>query len=194
MAEAPIIAVSDKAQFQRVCRVEEPALHDTSGRVVKPKVRKLVAQFQRGGAPDWVIEQASQRFDFKGRGDGEPLAMLIGVFDSALARDAHKWTEEEHDAVVREIRDTQNPYWFVAEQPKLPAPWPTYDRVTVQGRRTSEQVAEKNIATATDIGVSLDDLIAYERQNRNDAKVIAAYEQALEEQRANEPAEELVEA
>lgn len=194
MAEAPIVAVSDKAQLQVVCKLEDPALHDTAGRVVKRAERKLVAQFQRGGAPDWVVAEAQKRFDFKGRGDGEPLAMLIGVFDSALARDAHKWSEDEHDTVVRHLRDTVNPYWFVAEQPKLPAPWPTYDKLTVQGQRTAEKVAAKNVETALEIGVSLADMIAYERQNRNDAKVIAAYEQALEDQRAGEPAEELVEA
>lgn len=194
MAEAPIIAVSDKAALQVVCKIEVPALHDTSGRVVAQGERKLVAQFVRGGAPDWVIAKAQQRFDFKGRGDGEPVSMLVGVFDSALAKAQQRWTDDEHDAVVRHLRSVQNPYWFIAEEPRVPAPWPTYDRLTVQGRRTAEQVAEKNVETATEIGVPLESLVAYERQNRNDAKVVAAYEAAIAAALAAIPDDELVEA
>lgn len=194
MAEAPIVAVSDKAHLQVVCKLEEPALHDTSGRVVKRAERRLVAQFVRGGASDWVLRAATERFNFTGRGDGEPLSMMVGVFDSGLAKSQQRWTDDEHDQVVRFLREETNPLWFIVEEPKLEAPWPTYDKLTVQGRRTSEQVAEKNIQTAVEIGVALEDLVAYERQNRNDAKVIAAYERALEEQRAGEPDEELVEA
>lgn len=194
MAEAPIVAVSDKAALQVVCKIEVPALHDTAGRQVAKGERKLVAQFVRGGAPDWVIEEAQKRFDFKGRGDGEPVSMLIGVFDSALAKAQQRWTDDEHDAVVRHLRGTQNPYWFIAEEPRVGAPWPTYDKLTVQGRRTSEQVAEKNVETATEIGVPLESLVAYERQNRNDAKVVAAYEAAIAAALAAVPEDELVEA
>ena len=194
MAEAPIIAVSDKANLQRVCRLEDPGLFDAQGRTVSPKKRKLVAQFTRGGAPDWVLQAAQERFDFRGRGADEPISLMVGVFDSAAAAKAHKWSEEEHDAVVRELRDTANPYWIIVEQPKVPAPWKSYDKLTVQGQRTSEKVAAKNLELAAETGATVEDMIAYERQNRNDAKILALYEQALEEQRAGEPAEELVEA
>lgn len=192
MAEAPIIAVSDKAALQVVCKLEEPALHDTAGRVVKKSERKLVAQFTRGGAPDWVIDEATKRFDFRGRGDGEPLAMLIGVFDSDLARRVHKWTDEEHDTVVRHLQ-TQNPYWFIAEQPKVEAPWATYDKLTVQGQRTPEKVAAKNLELAAETGTPVELLIAYERQNRNDERILAAYQDAAAAESVSEPGE-LVEA
>lgn len=194
MAEAPIIAVSDKSNLQRVCRLEDPGLFDPQGRRVSPRQRKLVAQFVRGGAPPWIVEQARERFDFRGRGDGEPIEMMIGVFDSAMAAKQHRWSEDEHDAVVREIRDTVNPYWFIAEQPQVPAPWPTYDALTVQGRRTAEAVAAENVETAAKIGVPLGDLVAYEAQNRNDERILAAYRAALEVVAASEPAEELIEA
>ena len=190
--EDPIICVSDKSQLQVVCRLEEP-ITDTTGTYVG-KRKRLVAQFQRGGAPDWVVGEAEKRFDFKGRGDGEPTQMMIGVFDSAQTAAAYKWSEEEHDVVVRHLRDTQNPYWFVAEQPKVPAPWPTYDNLVVQGQRTWEKVAAKNIETASDTGISLESLVAYEKQNRNDERILAAYEQAVRAAEEAIPAEELVEA
>jgi len=132
-----------------------------------------------GGAPDWVVGEAEKRFDFKGRGDGEPTQMMIGVFDSAQTAAAYKWSEEEHDAVVRHLRDTPNPYWFVAEQPKVPAPWPTYDNLVVQGQRTWEKVAAKNLETAADTGIPLESLVAYEKQNRNDDRILAAYDAAI---------------
>ena len=190
--EAPIIALSAKPQLQRVVVTETPGLYDTQGRLVSPKKRKLVAQFVRGGAPAWAVEAAKERFDFRGRGEGEPIEMMIGVFDSAQAARAHKWTEEEHDAVVVELRDTPNPYWFIAEQPKVPAPWPTYDKLQIQGTRTWEKVAARNLETAEETGIPVDSLIAYERQNRNDARILAAYEAAIVVEVVT--AEDLVEA
>lgn len=192
--EAPIIAISDKANLQVLCRSEDPGLFDTQGRQVSQKQRKMVAQFWRGGAPDWVIEEAQKRFKFQGRGDGEPIAMLIGVFDSAVAAKAHRWTEEEHDAVVCHLRDNENPKWIVVEQPKVPAPWPTYDRLVVQGQRTWEKVAAQNLETAEATGIPLESLVAYERQNRCDERILAAYEQAVREAEEALPADELVEA
>lgn len=190
--EPPIIALSDKPNFQRVCRLEDPGLFDAQGRPVSPKKRKLVAQFVRGGAPAWAVEAAKERFNFRGRGDNEPIEMMIGVFDSAQAAKAHKWTEEEHDAVVVDLRDTQNPYWFIAEQPKVPPPWPTYDKLVAQGQRTWDKVAAQNIETAETTGISIADMIAYERQNRNDERIIGAYEAAIVVEEI--PEEDLVEA
>lgn len=192
MAEAPIIAVSDKAALQVTCKVENPALHDTSGRVVKEKERRLVAQFVRGGAPDWVIEEATKRFKFGGRGDGESPAMMIGVFDSEIAARQNVWSEEETDSVIRHLRDTQNPKWFIAEQPKVAAPWSSYDALVVQGQRTAEKVAARNVELAAETGTPVELLIAYERQNRNDQRILAAYLEA-QAGTVNEPGE-LVEA
>lgn len=189
--ESPIIAVSDKSNLQVVCRLEETKT-DTTGAVVGKK-KRLVAQFQRGGAPTWVIEEAQKRFTFKGRAEGEPLAMMIGVFDSAETAQRYKWSEDEHDAVVRHLRDTANPYWFVAEEPRAPAPWPSYDEVTIQGSRTWEKVAAQHLATAAATGFPLQALIVYERQNRNDDRVLAAYERAERTGGQVELAEELVE-
>ena len=187
--EDPIIAVSDKSNLQVVCRLEEP-ITDTTGTFVG-KRKRLVAQFARGGAPAWVIEEAQKRFDFRGRAHDEPIQMMIGVFDSAETASRYKWTEDEHDAVVRHLRDTVNPYWFVAEQPRLEAPWPTYDSLVIQGQRTWEKVAAKNIETAEATGIALEQVLAYERQNRNDTRIVQAYESHLE---TAEEGVELVEA
>lgn len=190
--EAPIIAVSDKSNLQVVCRLEE-ALTDTQGTFVG-KRKRLVAQFTRGGAPAWVVDEASKRFDFKGRAQDEPIAMMIGVFDSAETARRYKWTDDEHDAVVCHLRDTPNPYWFIAEQPRVAPPWPTYEALAIQGQRTWEKVAAQNLATAEATGIPLDDLIAYERQNRNDDRILAAYEAALAAQQEDAELEDLVEA
>ena len=190
--EPPIIAVSDKSNLQVVCRLEEP-ITDTHGTFVGKK-KRLVAQFTRGGAPAWILEEASKRFDFKGRGDGEPIALMIGVFDSAEMASRYKWTEDEHDAVVRHLRDTPNPYWFIAEEPRVDAPWPTYDRLQIAGTRTWEKVAARNLETAEETGIPVDSLIAYERQNRNDERILQAYEEVARRLEEERPAEELVEA
>ena len=189
--EPPIICVSDKSNLQVVCRLEEPVT-DTQGTFVGKK-KRLVAQFTRGGAPAWIIEEASKRFDFKGRGDGEPISLMIGVFDSAQTAKQYRWSEEEHDAVVRHLRDTPNPYWFIAEEPRVDAPWPTYDKLSIQGNRSWEKVAARNLETAEETGIPVESLIAYERQNRNDTRILEAYGSAVAEGAPVE-IEELVEA
>lgn len=188
--EPPIIAVSDKANLQVVCRLEEP-ITDTKGTFVG-KRKRLVAQFTRGGAPAWILEEASKRFDFRGRADGEPIAMMVGVFDSAQMAKQYRWSEDEHDAVVRHLRDTANPYWFIAEEPRVPAPWPTYDKLQIAGTRTWEKVAARNLETAEETGIPVDSLVAYERQNRNDPRILEVYAAAVAGAPAEE--EELVEA
>ena len=188
--EPPIIAVSDKNNLQVVCRLEEP-ITDTHGTFIGKK-KRLVAQFTRGGAPAWVIEEAVKRFSFKGRAEGEPIAMMIGVFDSAQTAKQFRWSDDEHDAVVRHLRETANPYWFIAEEPRVDAPWPTYDKLVAQGQRTAEKVAEKNLEIAESTGIDVEALVAYERQNRNDPRILAAYEAAVRAEPAVE--ETLVEA
>jgi len=187
VASAPIYVISDKSNLRVYVSGSEPIL-DSKGQYIG-KTQPLVAQFIKGGAAGWAIEEAEKVFNFSGRSHDEPVSMMVGVFDSAVAKEANNWSDDQHDRVVAHFKKG-NPYWRVVEAPKPEAPWPNYDELGPQGKRTTEIVAEKNLATAGEIGVSVNALIDYERATRNDAKIIAAYEAAI----STEVVGELIEA
>jgi hypothetical protein len=118
--------------------------------------------------------------------------MMIGVFDSAWARDHYHWSEEEHDAVVKHLR-SDSPYWFIAEQPKVEAPFPSLDKLKPHGRRTAQLSAEQIIDVTEKGGFSLEDVLTYIRQEDWDPKVVEIVQAALVEEQ-KEDVEELVEA
>lgn len=125
--------------------------------------------------------------------DGSPYdpSQIAGLFDSEWIEDPdlRKQVEEK----LEQVQGFGRPDNFIkVEQPRTPAPWESYDRLTVNGRRTAAHVAEKNLEIASMTGVPIEQLVAYERENRNDSKIIEAYEQAATP--ASEPEEELVRA
>jgi len=164
-----------------------------SGEIIDEAPR-LFAQFQRGAPPDWALEETVSRLNFRGLAEGESPTLRMGTFDTITAQGMHGWSDDEREIVERELDKRQSEILMRLELPTLPQPWPTYDELKTHGKRTSDHVAEKNIQLARDIGVDLDDVIAYEKQNRNDERIIELYEAALAEARTAEPAEELVEA
>jgi hypothetical protein len=175
-----------------VCRLEEP-ITDSKGTYIGKK-KRLTAEFIRGGCPQWAIQEALKRFEFRGRNPDIPIEMMIGVFDSAWARDQFHWSDEEHDAVVRHLR-TNSQYWFIAEQPKIGAPFPSLDKLKPHGRRTAQLSAEQIIDVTEKGGFSLEDVIRYVTQESWDPKVVEILQAALvEQQKTEEDAEELVEA
>lgn len=184
MAEKPIVAVSEKTHLTVLCRPEEPIL-DTKG-VMIGKKRRLYASFTRGAAPGWALDEAIRRFKFNTKPDEIPHAAVVGTFDSALARELNGWTDEEHDAVVRGLRAADGGDFIIVEPPKTPAPWASYDELTIQGKRTWEMVAEKNVQIALDTGVPLENVILYEQQNRNDPRLLEHYRSVQREQEASQ--------
>lgn len=140
------------------------------------------------------MDEVLGRLNFRGLAEGEPVTLRMGTFDSIIAQGQYGWSDEERELVESELDKRQGSQWIRIEAPKLTPPWPKYDDLKVHGQRTFEKVAEKNIETAEAIGASLEDLIAYERQNRNDERIIELYEAALLESKEDEPTEELVEA
>lgn len=170
-------------------------------------------QFKQSDTTDWEREEARKHLKFKGTNlyeDGTPVDPITRVssFDTASvhASDCQcprgaastspsclKLKEQVETAMLRNDDFGKQDGYILVEKPKLPAPWPAYDELTVQGKRNQPIVARRNIETARETGVSLEHLIAYERENRNDPKIIAAYEAALADPAA-EPEPELVEA
>lgn len=128
--------------------------------------------------------------------DGSPYDPIntVSVFDTEWIED-EKLRRKVEEQMLKSEWGCGNPStYLLVEQPRTEAPWPSYDELTIHGQRNAAKVAETNLQVAAATGVDLEQLIAYERENRNDKRIIEAYEAARAEQEAAEPAEELVQA
>lgn len=167
--------------------------------ITRTTVPGYVASFKQGLLTPFERQLARERLQFVGgvidrqNVDGSPYDHigLAGVFDT-------EWVEDETLRAEVEKRMLENPGcgnpsdFILVEVPKLTAPWPSYDELKPTGQRTPERVAAKNIETANTIGVPIEDLIAYEKQDRNHERILAVYEAELA--KAPEPEDELVRA
>lgn len=155
-------------------------------------IRAITAKFSRGWCPAWAVPLAESRFNFVAKPEVIAIPQWIACLDTGSAQLENGWTDEERKLVEQAVSSMPGSEVMHVEPPALPAPWPNYDELTVQGRRTAEVVAAKNLATAAEIGVSVQSLIDYEKQNRNDERIVELYAQHLD--RPLERTEELVEA
>lgn len=155
-------------------------------------------EFQKGAATDYEKEIARERLHFRGvpmnydRTPFDPIKR-VSVFDTEWIGSPELRKKVEKALLENADRGKQDGYILV-DTPKRPAPWPAYDELTVHGQRKAANVAAQNIETANATGTPIGYLIAYEKENRNDARIIEAYEKALAEVEAAQPEEELVEA
>lgn len=164
-------------------------------RVIAPG---FTAEFRQGGLLPHEKEVAARELKFRNQTyykDGTPVDLIprVSLFDTSEIHDP-KLRERVEKAMLANPDFGKQDGYMLVEAPKVTAPWASYDELTIHGQRTAEKVAERNIEIARTTGTSLEALIAYERQNRNDARIIAAYEAAQAEAQAEEPASELVEA
>lgn len=141
--------------------------------------RSLEAQFDPRGLTDFEKESALEQLHFHGLPKDRDTDVNVSgmsrmsLFDSEAAQKHFRWTDEEHDLVVQTLRESDRlglDYIEVAT-PKRPAPWNGYDKLT-----DPEQIVELTIATET----SVENVLAYERENENREDVIAALEEVLE--------------
>lgn len=138
--------------LQYAIRPEKPAIHDTNGRMIADKQRRIVIQFSRGTAPQWVKEIAVKTFEFRKRPVEIPVETWVSYYDSVEDQSTRGWTDEERE----EIENVLSVAFDVLkiEPPELAKPWPTIDKL-----RSADKIAE----TAEDIGVELQVVVDYLR-------------------------------
>jgi len=173
----------------------------------------VIAGFEHGGPFEpWEREQAHKHFKFRGttqeRDEATPVdpGLRLSLFDTDAPHLVAQWRQwdalegqppgtikEEVEDFLRGYMAAGHDYIELVPEP-VPAPWPTYDALTIHGNRNAEKVAAKNIEIALATGISFEDVIAYEKQNRNDDRILGFYNAAQAEQLAGEPEEELVTA
>lgn len=138
---------------------------------VREVTQPYIAIFRQGGATAREVELARQRFAFKGLAEGENPLQRISVFDTDEEAKRHGWGDEFKTKVESILVGGQNSYYFLVENEKAAKPWPAYD----------EADAGTIIDSAGIVGVSLDVVLAYERENKNRKTVVKAIEEKLAE-------------
>lgn len=170
---------------RKLVRRETPVYSQATGEKIQT-LPTVWIELERGSAPDWAVQQALARFTFQTR----PRAGAIGGADVAVEQwcvyvDTEEWAERKgYDAAVREMADkvlSASPDMLRVEKPAPKAPWPNYDRLVAAGSRTDEKIAERNLETAGEIGVTAAELVEYERQTLNRPAVLAVYLEQVEE-------------
>ena len=171
---------------------------NTKGEVIQPYRKAPFAQFVRGAAPDYAFDFARKAgFKFATKptfeGGGEfPSERWLSYFDSEAAQHQWNWTDDERRAIEQHLLTCQGV--VLVERPRVAAPWPAYDKLVVQGRRTIDLIVEKIREKVVEDGYDPGAIIAYERENLNRAAVIHAMEALREQPDAPAEVEELVEA
>lgn len=161
--------------LQYVIRTERPAVHDPAGRMIAEKQRRIVIQFSRGTAPQWVKEIAVKTFEFRKRPVEIPVETWVSYYDTIEDQVSRGWTDEEREEIERVLSTAFDV--LKIEPPEIQKPWPTIDKL---------RSADKIVETAEDIGVELQVVVDYLR---------AKDKQALADQVAAKiPVEDEVEA
>lgn len=154
----------------------------------------IVCDFRQIGhaATPWEQDAALKTFEFNGLAIGEDPLRRLGYYDTDIAAQQFGWDADTKKLVEDRLLSgaSYGIDYLRVEKPKLPAPWPTYDTLVQQGRRTNQMVAEKIAETVADIGIDPQVVINYERENLGREEVIKAVEVLLEPK----PAEEIVAA
>lgn len=182
----------------RIVLIHEKTRADTDGfnRTVEPG---YTVEFKQGLLDGFEYQLARERLHFSAgvrdrqNMDGSPFdyIRMAGVFDTEWIEDPELRAEVEQKMLANDGCGKADTFILV-EVPKLPAPWPSYDDLKPTGQRTPEKVAQRNLETAQTIGVPVEDLIAYEKQERNHERILAVYEAELA--KTPEPEDELVRA
>lgn len=157
--------------------------------------RGLIAKPWRwGDTTEWERKTVLDHFgeSFRGLQYDENPVHRLSSFDSLWAQKENGWSDEERLIVEERVKTGpgNGVDYIIVDTPRVPAPWPGYDKLVSQGARTVQKVAEKIVETIRETEVPAGHVLAYERENLDRPEVVKALEAMLVE----EPSEELIEA
>ena len=140
--------------------------------------RALVVQFQpAGNVAEHLRRQVETLPSFRsgiGR-DEDPFETRIGWWDSIAAQAEYGWSDEDREFAEKRVLEIADPNVLVVEEVKVLAPYGKYDQHRkTQGKRTLDHVLADITQTYELAGFDVGLAKAYEVQNLNDPKVLAA--------------------
>jgi hypothetical protein len=124
--------------------------------------------------------QATGRLKFNGMARDPSTNMELDPAERCSSFDTEKEIADpelrsEVEKVLLASPDFGKAYWLYEQQAPAP-PWPAYDKLVVQGRRTVEIVAEKIALMTLDMGLDPEAVLAYEREHLNRQQIVEALE------------------
>jgi hypothetical protein len=150
----------------------------------------FICEFTHGGTNDYERDIALQTFKFNGVPRDESgtrhidPVFRVSSYDTAVIENPDLRKKVEKALLAGQGAENH----ILTEKPTVAAPWPSYDRLVAQGKRTVDMVADKIASTVTDQGYDVSEVLAYEVANLNRPVVLAA----LEALKVAEPEEALV--
>lgn len=164
--------ISKAQAFKKgVIKAKRTLVNTDSGPEYTTTREPYIALFQQGGATPAEVNMALERFHFAGLTERENPARRISVFDTDEVAHREGWTPEFKKEVEEALLRGQGEFYFLASAPKVEKPWPSYD----------EADPSRIVDTALAIGVALEHVAAYERENANRSFVLEALEQQAED-------------
>lgn len=157
----------------------------------KVLVAHLEAQFTAAGVKDIDLDAALKaRIPFPGlphdRETEEHVSIRsrLGVWDSRVAK-AAGMKDKDADTVIAALRvsDRYGLDFVEVLAAALTAPWPAYDDMP---RRNTADI-QKLVDRAVENGCDLNDVIAYEKENKASAKLLDLLNEALDTDPAEKP-------
>ena len=142
-----------------------------------------IAQFRRNDYTDYEKQIAYDRLGSalnRGSRLGDDMVTPVPNDDRIGTFDTHQIDDPKLRARVEELMVAHADHgrdFLLVEQPKVGKPWPRYDELRAQGRRTIDLVVEQIVAKVREDGYTADDVLAYERQNLNRQEVLEALEE-----------------
>jgi hypothetical protein len=102
-----------------------------------------------------------------------PPDRRIGVFDSVIAQQQHRWSDEVREMVEAELIRLSQEYNDILVIPRtvVPPPWPRYDEYGGSPKGLIRKLSDE--------GHSLEQTLEYERAMQNRPGIVEALEQAL---------------
>lgn len=153
--------ISRHAGLSLPIRATTPHYHPTSGVVIKVDPAVSVQFYHAGTVPEYAHEAVSKMGDWgTGIGRDENPFDWCGIFDLDEAALRNGWSPEDK-ALVEEILDKGAGTLYVrADPPRIPAPWPNYDKIVGEDADVAFAVTRK----VQEDGYSPSDVAAYESQ------------------------------
>lgn len=150
-----------------------------------------MAQFRAGTVLPYEREIGLKQFTFPGlprdadTGQEIDPSFRLSAYDTDVEAIQRNWTPERKKAVEQAMlkSDDLGVRFILVEAPKIPAPFPTWDELRGRGQRTTPELLCERVR---ELGLDIEQAIAYETQNLQRQEVIDALE-AMRQPVTNEP-------
>lgn len=151
--------------------VQQPqwnTIRGDSGEMEKNVTRPwIMAQFEQMGLTAFEKEQVAARLKFTGLGEGEDPMRRVSIYDTDIAAESEGWDADTKARVEKSLLEGQSSTYFLLEEYRQPLPWPSYDEFTAPTK-----IAE----TVQTLGLDVEGVLAYERENKARPSVVRALE------------------